>query len=415
MRFYIDPGTGSMLFSILIGVIGAAFYFLRGLLIKIKYSLNIGKAEKLSDSCLKYVIYSESRRYWNVFKPICDEFERRGIEVDYLTSDSEDPGLTEGYQHIRPSFIGEGNRGFAKLNLLNASIVLSTTPSLDVYQWKRSKNVKYYVHIAHMPNDITTYEMFGLDHYDAILLSGEYQIREIRELERLRELPEKDCELVGLPYMDAMRRRLEETGACHAEQKTVLLAPSWGKSGILSRFGERIIDPLISTGYNIVIRPHPQSFTSEKEMLQRLMERYPESEKLHWNQDRDNFEVLRRSDVLISDFSGVIFDYTLVFDKPVIYTDISSFDKSPYDAAWLDEELWTFRVLPGLGEQLTEENLPRIREVIDRVIADPHYRQARDRAREETWAYPGEGAARTVDYLVKKLDELNAVTGETGK
>ena len=182
MRLYIDPGTGSMLFSILIGVIGAAFYFLRGLVIKLKYSFSNGKTEKLSDNCLKYVIYSESKRYWNIFKPICDEFERREIDVDYFTSDPKDPALEAGYQHIRPLFIGEGNRGFTKLNLLNATIVLSTTPSLDVYQWKRSKNVKYYVHIAHMPNDITTYEMFGLDHYDAILLSGDYQIEQIRKL-----------------------------------------------------------------------------------------------------------------------------------------------------------------------------------------------------------------------------------------
>ena len=29
MRFYIDPGTGSMLFAILIGIIGAVTYMLK--------------------------------------------------------------------------------------------------------------------------------------------------------------------------------------------------------------------------------------------------------------------------------------------------------------------------------------------------------------------------------------------------
>lgn len=38
--------------------------------------------------------------------------------------------------------------------------------------------------------------------------------------------------------------------------------------------------------------------------------------------------------------SGVIFDFALVYDKPIIYTD-TKFDISPYDAWWLDKEIWT--------------------------------------------------------------------------
>ena len=58
--------------------------------------------------------------------------------------------------------------------------------------------------------------------------------------------------------------------------------------------------------------------------------------------------LLRRSDIMISDFSGVIFDFALVYDKPVIYAD-TEFDKSPYDAWWLDTPYWTFDVLPRIG------------------------------------------------------------------
>ena len=38
---------------------------------------------------------------------------------------------------------------------MSASICLATTPGLGVYQWKRSKDVKYYVHICHMASDPT--------------------------------------------------------------------------------------------------------------------------------------------------------------------------------------------------------------------------------------------------------------------
>ena len=37
---YIDPGTGSMLFTILIGLISAAVYGFRVLIIKLRYSVN---------------------------------------------------------------------------------------------------------------------------------------------------------------------------------------------------------------------------------------------------------------------------------------------------------------------------------------------------------------------------------------
>ena len=38
---------------------------------------------------------------------------------------------------------------------------------------------------------------------------------------------------------------------------------------------------------------------------------------------------------------------------------------------------------------------------------------ARDAARAETWQYPGEGAARTVDYLLEKLSQQEKTDGGT--
>ena len=97
------------------------------------------------------------------------------------------------------------------------------------------------------------------------------------------------------------------------------------------------------------------------------MDQYPESDQLEWNRDNDNFEVLKRADLLISDFSGVIFDFALVFDKPVLYAD-TAYDKAPYDACWLEEEMWTFSTLPKIGQQLKEEHLPQLKQLIDQCM-----------------------------------------------
>ena len=100
-----------------------------------------------------------------------------------------------------------------------------------------------------------------------------------------------------------------------------------------------------------------------------------------------------------------MFDFALVFNKPVIYAD-TSFDTAPYDACWLDEETWTFSTLPKIGQHLSAENLPDIKNVIDTCLNDFQYEKGRNDARQEAWANIGESAFRTVDYLVQKHDEL---------
>lgn len=405
MQFYIDPGTGSMLFTILIGLISAGLYALKGTLIKLKYKLGGGKGEEDSNKVIPYVIFSDDKRYWNVFRSVCEEFNKREIPMTYLTISEDDPAFDSGYEYLKCEYIGSGNKAFARLNHLKADVLYATTPSLDVYQWKRSPDVKWYVHIMHAPKDITMYRMFGIDYFDAILVSSEVQKKQVRQLEEIRNLPAKEIEFVGVPQLDEMKLRLDAEGLNSHEGINVLLAPSWGASSIFNRFGTQFIDRLIDTGYHIIIRPHPQSFTSEKELIDGLMSKYPDGEQVEWNSDRDNFDVLNRSDILISDFSGVFFDFCFVFDKPIIYTD-TSFDKSPYDACWIDEELWTFEVLPDLGVKLDESNMDRIREVIDTCLHDQKYKEGRDRARSGMWTYIGEAGKRTADYLIAKREEL---------
>lgn len=416
MKLYIDPGTGSMLFAILIGVIGAANYLLKDWIVKIRFVLSGGR-QKVDENAEKIpiVIFSDDKRYWNVFEPLCREFDRRGVEIVYMTASPDDPVLENLYKHIKGEFIGENNKAFAKLNFLNATLVLSTTPGLDVYQWKRSKKVQYYVHMLHAANEIAGYRMFGTDYYDALMLSGEYQVRDVRYLESIRNLPAKEIVKIGIPYLDEMYNRLhksmESEEKKEKQERTVLLAPSWGKSAILSKFGARIIDVLVETGYSIIIRPHPQSFTSEKEMIEKLMEKYPNSEKLEWNRDNDNFEVLKRADILISDFSGVVFDFSLVHEKPIIYTD-TKFDKGPYDAWWLKTPYWTFTALPRIGQELNEGNLHSLKEMIDSCLSDEKYAKGRQEVISETWEHRGEGTQRAVDYILSKYEQLKTAEEE---
>jgi hypothetical protein len=394
-----------MLFTTIIGLVTTLAFAAKKWFIKLKFLFTSGGAAASADSKkLPLVIFSDSKRYWNVFKPICDEMEKRGQECHYWTISPDDPALNEKYEHVTCTFIGEGNRGYARLNMMNARICLSTTPGLDVYQWRRSKDTNYYVHISHAAGGYTMYRMFGLDFYDAVLLTGTYQDDEVKSLEKVRNLPTKETLVTGSTYLDLLDERIKKAGVREKKKSNpvVLLAPSWGPSSILNKFGDEFLEGLKKTGYEIIVRPHPQSSTSEKDLLTRLEKKFPESENWHWNYDNDNFDALMNSDIMITDYSGVIFEYALVFDGPVIYTD-TEMDLSPYDACWLDTQTWKNGILPTIGRKITKEDIPVIRELIDETLTDDSINAGREQARNDAWMYRGEGAARTADYLIDKL------------
>ena len=407
---YIDPGTGSMLFSILIGAAATLFFLGKAAWLKIKllFSAKKNGVSVTADSNFKrYVIYNEGLQYWNTFKPICDEFEACQIELTYYTSAEKDPCFAAGYKFVKPEFIGEGNMAFVKLNMLSAGVVLMTTPGLQVYQLKRSKNVKHYAHILHAPSDATMYRLFGIDYFDSVLLSGEYQKSDIKLLETQRGLKEKELVVVGCPYLDTLKQKMNSIPAEENHKFTVLVSPSWGPSALLTKYGEKLLDPLVATGWNIIVRPHPQSKKSEAEMLEKLTQKYKDTPNLTWDYERDNIYSMKKSDIMISDFSGIIYDYTFLCDKPVMYVN-AQLDLMPYDAWDLPEQgknIWQFTTLKEIGIELKEEQFYNIKDVIQSASDSTELAQKRHTAKAQAWMNEGNAGKAVVDFMINKLPQ----------
>ena len=403
---YIDPGTGSMLFSILIGAAATLFFVAKAAWIKLKILLS-GKKDcsGIVDASYKtYVIYNEGNQYWNVFKPVTDEFEKRKIPLMYYTSSKTDPIFDQKYEFVTSEYIGEGNTAFAKLNMLSAGFVLMTTPGLQVYQLKRSKSVKHYSHVLHMPNDATTYRLFGLDYFDSVLLTGDYQKDDIRTLEKNRGINSKDLVTVGCSYLDVLSEKINSIPAEENHVFTVLVSPSWGEVGVLKRFGERLLDPLAATGWKIIVRPHPQSKKSEADMLKRLEERYKDYANVEWDYNRDNIYSMKKADIMISDFSGIVFDYTFLCNKPVMYVN-TDMDLRPYDAYDLNKQLWQFSVLEKMGIKLEEKDFANIKEVIQNASDSPELAEQRKIAKETAWMNIGKAGEKIADYMISTVEK----------
>ena len=406
LPLYIDPGTGSMLFSILIGAATTLFFLSRALFLKLKVIFSGGKAAVQDKSYKKYVIYCEDKRYFTVFLPVAEEFEKRGIELTYFTGTKDDPIFEKEFSFIKPECIGTGNVAYAKLNMLSAGIVLMTTPGLQVYQLKRSKHVKHYSHIFHSCTDATMYRLFGLDYFDSVLMTGDYQARDIRLLEKQRELPAKELVTVGCTYLDVLKEKMASIPAEENHEFTVLVSPSWGKSALLGLYGEKLLDPLVKTGMKVIVRPHPQSRISEKDMLDRLHERYKDAPNLSWDNERDNIYSLKKADIMISDFSGIVYDYSFLCDKPVMYAN-AEMDLLPYDIYDTGHEPWAVTTLQKIGIPIKEEDFANIAEVIKNASDSPELAKLRAHYKAEAWQHIGEAGKLTADYMIKKMEEID--------
>lgn len=406
---YIDPGTGSLLFSALFGIIGTLFFLSKALIIKMKtfsFSKNkISEAEAYKKS--RIIIYGEDKRYCDVFKPIIQELIRLEIPLVYYSSSEDDPIFEIENKYLYTEFIGTQNKAYAKLNFIESDICLMTTPNLDVFQLKRSKGVKKYVHIVHAPNETALYCLYSLDFFDSVLLNGENQIDDIRELEKLRGTNKKELHIIGSTYLDELNLKKDSIKYDNSEKnkKTVLVAPSWGMNGLLKRFGDKLLDSIVINDYNVIIRPHPQSLISENDIIEKLRAKYKDNNNVEWDFDRDNIYSLSKADVMISDFSGVIFDYTFIFEKPVIIPSFV-FDKRGYDAFELEEDSWTLKTLPRITVPIDENNFSNISDIINSTINNTNLHNDIIKVKNEAYMHIGEAGKNGAAVLIKMLESL---------
>lgn len=92
MKLYIDPSTGSMMFSLAVGLFSVIWFGARKLYMKLKY-LAPGNTKK-DAKAIPFVIFSDNKRYWKNFEPVVRELDKRGIDMVYLTASEDDPALS---------------------------------------------------------------------------------------------------------------------------------------------------------------------------------------------------------------------------------------------------------------------------------------------------------------------------------
>jgi CDP-glycerol glycerophosphotransferase (TagB/SpsB family) len=151
----------------------------------------------------------------------------------------------------------------------------------------------------------------------------------------------------------------------------------------------------------VIVRPHPQSALSERPTIEALKAALSRFDGVEWDSSRENLAALARADVMISDFSGIIFDYAFLFGRPVLYAN-GDFDPRPYDSSDSGATPWKFAVLPKLGRALQRADFGRIGEVVESVLSDRGLREGIGEARDQAWQHRSEAGARAVDFIMER-------------
>ena len=319
-------------------------------------------------------------------------------------------------------YIGSSDspKAISRLNSLRADIVMMSTPQLDILQIKRSKGVKHYSHIIHSLPHVDIYEVFALDYFDSVFTNSIIHTDFIHEVERVRNLKTKEVVITGCTYLDILQEKLQDYKGLDDEKKihffpktdtktTILLAPSWGREALLSKYGMKLIQPFIDSNFNLIIRPHPQSYNSEKELLDSLQAQTKDCENIVWDNNRDNIYALHRADMMIGDFSGVIFDFVCLFEKPVL-TPTFDFNIIGYDLEDIYDTPWVKDALTKIGKSIEPSEFDRLPSVIESLSQDKEgYDKLKENIREMKallWEYQGVGGIKTAQEILRIEKEI---------
>ena len=406
---YLDPGSGNALIYLVLSFFGAIIFSLKGLFYKI-----VGKKDLLEDEqALKenqhnIVIFSEGKMYWNTFRPIVEVLIKKNVVFSYYTMDIYDPCLTIDAPNMNNCYIGNGNRAFAKISQLQADVVLSTTPNIGTegYPIARSNSIKELIHVFHAFDDLAFYHYGSLDHYDSVMLVGEFEKAIIRKLENLRGLPPKKFYEAGLPYLDLLEEKksalpkIEKT----SDAATILVAPSWGVKGCLYQYGSKFISNLAEAGFNVIIRPHPQSLKVEKNLIEQIKSELSTFQNISWDLEINGLPSMQRADILISDTSAVRIDFLFLFQKPIITLEMPLENITGFEMDDLGES-WTEEALKKLGCNVGKDNIENLPAIVTEILSTKTSEEIAAFRAKNVYNYRHSGEI-IADYLIEEGHKL---------
>lgn len=364
------------------------------------------------------VFYSESNGFYKYFKGIIEYLlKHTNITIHYITSDPDDSifEMEQVNPQIRAYYIGE-NRLITLMMKMDADMVVMTMPDLENYHIKRSyvRNDVEYVFVQHGVGSNNMGMRKGcMDHFDTIFCAGPHQVEEVRETEKVYGLPTKRLVEVGYPLIDEIRENYQATVHKENKCKKILIAPSWQDKNIIDSCLENILDALRNKDYEIIVRPHPQEVRLKREYMEILKQKYASNNVIIQTDFTSNNPVME-ADLLITDWSGISWEYAFTTQRPILFIDTPMKVMNP--------EYQEINVIPlnillrdKLGKSLKLDQLDKVAETVEYLIEHTaDYGKQIDALTHEYIFNLGLSAEVGAKYIIESLQEKIAKKGAAG-
>lgn len=361
------------------------------------------------------VFYSESNGFYKYFKGIIEYLlEHTNITIHYITSDPNDSifEMEQTNSQIRAYYIGE-NRLITLMMKMDADMVVMTMPDLENYHIKRSyvRDDVEYVFVQHGVGSNNMGMRKGcMDHFDTVFCAGPHQVEEVRETEKVYGLPAKRLIEVGYPLIDEIRVKYQSTAHNENERKKILIAPSWQDKNIVDSCLEEILDALRDKDYEIIVRPHPQEVRLKKEHMEILKQKYASGNVIIQTDFTSNNPVME-ADLLITDWSGISWEYAFTTYRPILFIDTPMKVMNP-EYQKIDTVPLNILLRDKLGKSLKLDQLGEIAGTVEYLlehIAD--YSKQIDALAHEYIFNLGQSAEVGAKYIIGSLQERIAKKG----
>lgn len=356
---------------------------------------------------MKLMFYSESNGFYKYFKDMIDYVcEHSDLEIHYVTSDPNDNIFNDTREQIKAYYVASDRYLIPLFMKLECDMCVMTMPDLEKYHIKRSrvrKDVEY-VFACHGIGSVNlTYRKGALDWFDTIFCPCTDQFEEIRAAEKLFGTPEKLIVETGYPLIDSMIRDYESTKHVENDPPVIMIAPSWQAENIIELCGEQLIDELSKSNYKVILRPHPQHVRHEAERFEQLKEKYADHPNVEIQTDFSLTNPVMESDLLISDWSGITYEFAFTTKRPVIYIDTPmkimnlEYEKlgiEPMDRALRSE----------MGEIVPLDRVGEIREIAARMLSERSaYSERIEKVFREHMYNIGRSAELCGKYIIRTL------------
>jgi hypothetical protein len=309
----------------------------------------------------RLAFFSRGPADWPHLGPLVQaSLSEQHLAATYVSSHPDDPGLRVRHPALATACVGAGAIQSIFFRTHRSRVFVTSVPDLGLASFQRTVHQCEYVFVPHsLVSTHMIYRARAFDEFDEVFCAGPHHEEEIRRAEALRKTNRKRILQFGFCKLDSLIAGLPSAAPVGGDSIRVLVAPSWGPSGLLELKGEELVVELLNASCIVTVRPHAETLKRSPRVADKLLTRFGIHPNFKLDTDSASSRSLIQADVMISDWSGAALEFAFAREAPLLFIDTPRKINNPdYDA--LGIEPIEIAIRSKLGRVLSLERLSEV-------------------------------------------------------